>query len=174
MNNFTRRATVEINRELARMGKEWNQQLAGDDINHLLKQLYLAIESALRDAAYYRALAAIAPDRLAENLFEEFAKDERGHAYQFRQAYERLTGETYTAEQNYDIDIPEDEYESAIAKSIWEDTAQYKDYKSYYLMTNNHYLRDIFFNALHDKMYHAVRELYLLQMMDMGLSMMEL
>jgi hypothetical protein len=39
-------------------------------------------------------------------------------------------------------------------------------------MTNNPYLRDIFFNAMHDEAYHAMRELYLLHMYMENMGMM--
>ncbi|GAB6100744.1 hypothetical protein JCM16358_26230 [Halanaerocella petrolearia] len=169
MNNISRKDILAMTKELVKMKKDWNQQGSEEDLEHLLQQLYLSIESALEDAAFYKALAEIAPDQFTREMFNEFAKDEREHAYQFRRAYERLTGDTYTSEYEYEVELAEDEYEEALVRSIREDTAEYKDYKNYYLMTNNPYLRDIFFNAMHDEMYHAVRELYLLQMMDMGL-----
>jgi hypothetical protein len=70
----------------------------------------------------------------------------------------------------YEIDLEVGDYESELEKSIVEETGDYKKYKSYYLMTKNPYLRDVFFNAMNDESQHAQRELYLLHVYGMPMT----
>jgi len=172
LNNLTQKDIIEISRELMKMKKESVQEMNGEDLSFLLQEMYLSIESELRDSAYYRALADIAPNKFASEIINEFAKDEREHAYQLQRAYERLTGRTFQSQFEYEFELEEDNYQEYLEQRILDETADYKKYKSYYLMTNNPYLRDIFFNAMHDEMQHAARELYLLHMYMENMGMM--
>lgn len=171
LNNLTQKDILEISRELMKMKKESIKEVNGEDLSFLLQEMYLAIESELRDSAYYRSLADIAPNQFAAEMINEFAKDEREHAYQLQKAYERLTGDKFISQYEYELELDADNYQEYLEKRVLDETADYKKYKSYYLMTNNPYLRDIFFNAMHDEMQHAVRELYLLHtyMENMGM-----
>jgi rubrerythrin len=152
------------------MRQENQQPLQDGGLERLVENIYLAIGDERRDAAYYRALAEAAPSQLAAEMITEFAEDEQRHAYQLRRAYERLTGRTYSPEQEeYEFNFTEEEYQEALESRIPEETEAYKRYKNYYLMTNNQYLRDIFFNALNDEAQHSIRGLYLLHMAGMGM-----
>ncbi|AGB40976.1 hypothetical protein Halha_1015 [Halobacteroides halobius DSM 5150] len=173
MNNFTNKDLFRISKRLMEIKRDraQTQRLNGDGLEHLLQEMYLSIEEQLRAAAYYRALADIAPNQFAAGMIEEFAADEREHAYQLQRAYERLTGETFVSEYEYEFDLNPDDYVEYLEERVIEETNDYKKYKSFYLMTDNNYLRDIFFNAMHDEMYHALREMYLIHraMTDMGM-----
>ncbi|MFO7818728.1 MAG: ferritin-like domain-containing protein [Halanaerobacter sp.] len=169
---MNRQERMNIRRKMLDMRKmrDRSRDLEAGEIDFLLEKIYLAIESELRDAAYYRALADIAPNQFALELIMEFADDEREHAYQLQQAYEHLTGKTFKSEYEYEFDLDPADYEEYLRKRVLDETADYKKYKSYYLMTHNPYLRDIFFNAMVDESQHAQRELYLLE--TLGMPMM--
>ncbi|TDX53251.1 ferritin family protein [Orenia marismortui] len=171
-NNLTQKDILEITRELMKMRKENVREVNGEDLSFLLQEMYLSIENELRDSAYYRALADIAPNEFAAEMINEFAKDEREHAYQLQKAYERLTGDKFLSQYEYEFELDAQDYQEYLEKRVIDETADYKKYKSYYLMTNNPYLRDIFFNAMHDEMQHAVRELYLIHMYMENMGMM--
>jgi rubrerythrin len=157
-------------RNMMDMHKDMRYEMNPEKMEHLIERIYLSIEEELRAAAYYRALAEIAPNQFAEEMILGFAKDEREHAYQLQQAYEKLTGEEYDyCIEEYEFELEAVDYEEYLEKRILEETADYKKYKDYYLMTNNPYLRDIFFNLMHDENYHAVREFYLLHMSRVGM-----
>ncbi|MFP4017056.1 MAG: hypothetical protein ACLFUI_08480, partial [Halanaerobiales bacterium] len=47
-------------------------------------------------------------------------------------------------------------------KMILSEAAEFKKYKEYYLMTNNDVLKNIFFDIMQDKAYHAIRKHYLI------------
>ncbi|MBM7555675.1 ferritin family protein [Halanaerobacter jeridensis] len=169
MNNQER---MNIRSRMLELEKRRNRShdLEGGEIDFLLERIYLAIEAELRDAAYYLALADIAPNQFAAEMISDFAQDEREHAYQLQQAYEHLTGKTFRSEYEYEFELNPADYEEYLEKRVLDETKAYQEYKSYYLMTHNPYLRDIFFNAMVDESQHAQRELYLLQ--TMGMPMM--
>lgn len=166
MNNQARK---DIRRRMLEMRKMRDRacELEGGELDFLLERIYLSIEAELRDSAYYRALAEIAPNQFAADMLVEFANDEREHAYQLQQAYEHLTDKEFRSEYEYEFDLAPGDYEEALEGRILDETADYKKYKSYYLMTHNPYLRDVFFNAMVDESYHAQRQLYLLNMVGM-------
>jgi rubrerythrin len=160
----------KIYQEMKQLQQQNKQPINRDELEHLIEKIYLSIEEELRAAAYYRALAEAAPDQFAADMLSEFANDEREHAYQLQRAYERITGDNYSPpHEEYEFELTAEDYEEALEKRVLEETADFKKYKDYYLMTNNQYLRDIFFNAMHDESYHATRELYLLHMAGMGM-----
>ena len=161
---MNRQEMMKVRKRMSEMCRERASYLENDadELEFLLERMYLAIESELRDSAYYRALAEIAPNQFAAEMITQFAEDEREHAYQLEQAYERITGKSFSSQYEYEFDLSPEDYEEALAKRILDETADYKKYKSYYLMTTNPYLRDIFFNAMVDESQHAQRELYLL------------
>lgn len=166
INEFGRKKVISIKRYASR-------ELNTGEKESLIRNIYLAIEGELEDAAYYQALADIAPNPFARGIILEFSQDEREHAYEFQQAYEALTDRTYKppGEMEYEFEI--DNYIDSLEKSVLKETNDYKKYKEYYLMTNNPVLRDIFFNAMHDEDYHATRELYLIHMEMMRGMMMD-
>ncbi len=150
--------------EMMMLRRRMQEELTREEMDELIQNIYLSIEAELRDSAYYRALARIAPDQFAEEMIMEFSRDEREHAFQLQQAYEALTGKTFypPEEGEYNFDI--NNFNDALETRIYDETADYKKYKKYYLMTNNRMLRDIFFNAMIDESYHALREFYLLHL----------
>ncbi|MGM0369923.1 MAG: ferritin family protein [Bacillota bacterium] len=169
---MNRQDMMEMQKRMSEMRKERSKRLEvdGEELEFLLEKIYLAIESELRDSAYYRALADIAPNQFAAEIITEFANDEREHAYQLEQAYQRITGNNFSSQYEYEFELEAGDYESELEKSIVEETGDYKKYKSYYLMTKNPYLRDVFFNAMHDEAQHAQRELYLLHVYGMPMT----
>jgi rubrerythrin len=157
--------------EIMQIRKDTNRQLTKAEMDQLIRNIYLSIEEELEASAYYRALSEIAPDRLAAEMIREFSQDEREHAYALQQAYEALTGRNYSLpELEYEFEI--DNYLEALEERVLAQTADFKKYKEYYLMTSNQFLRDIFFDAMHDEAYHAIRELYLIHMEMMRRMMM--
>jgi rubrerythrin len=169
---MNREDMMEMKKRMSEMRKERAKRLevGGEELEFLLEKIYLAIEAELRDSAYYRALADIAPNQFAAEIITEFANDEREHAYQLEQAYQRITGNSFSSQYEYEFDLEVGDYESELEKSIVEETGDYKKYKSYYLMTKNPYLRDVFFNAMNDESQHAQRELYLLHVYGMPMT----
>ncbi|OCL26262.1 rubrerythrin family protein [Orenia metallireducens] len=152
MNKLTKKDMLDIAREMMNMKREWHENPNNEDLSFLIQQIYLSIENELEAAAYYKALAKIAPNQFAAEMLSEFADDERGHAYQFQKAYERLTGNPYKppTEFEFEFELEADDYEEYLESRILDETADFKKYKNFYLMTNNPYLRDIFFDAMHD------------------------
>ncbi len=165
MMELTKKEMLEVARELMNMKREWNQSPEKENLSFLIQQIYLAIGDELESAAYYKDLAEIAPDQFTADMFMDFSDNDRSHAYQLQQAYERLTGRDYmpARELEFKFELTEDDYIEALKSRILEETENMQDYKSYYLMTSNPYLRDIFFNSMNDDAYHAMRLLYLLQ-----------
>ena len=158
----------ELNKhEMIQLRRNTQGELNRDEMNELIQNIYLSIEAELRDSAYYRALAGIAPDQFSEEMIMEFSRDEREHAYQLQQAYEALTGKTFSSPGEHEYEFEIEDYAEALRTRILDETADFKKYKGYYLMTENNTLRDIFFNTMHDEAYHAMRELYLLNQTSM-------
>lgn len=141
-----------------------SRELGREERDQLVKNIYLSIEEELQASAYYRALANIAPDRFAANIIMEFSHNEREHAYMFQQVYKALTGREYSPPGEMETEVEIDDYLDALEERVLEQTSDFRKYKEYYLMTRNQILRDIFFDAMHDEIYHAVRELYLIHM----------
>ncbi len=165
INEFDRKQVISIKRYASR-------ELSRGEKEFLIRNIYLAIEEELKAAAYYQALADIAPNPFAGGIILEFSQDEREHAYEFQQAYKVLSDRPFTppGEMEYEFEI--ENYIESLEERVLEETNDYKKYKEYYLMTNNPVLRDIFFNAMHDEDYHATRELYLIHMEVMrGITM---
>lgn len=156
--------------QLQQLGRETNRPIEEGALEHLIENIYLSIADQLRNAAYFRAVAEIAPDQFSADILMEFAQDEREHAYQFQQAYEKLTGKNYTPPtEEYEFNLETEDYEAALEKIVLEASSDHKKYKDFYLMTHHQYLRDIFFNALIDKSYQSIRAFYLLYMAGMGM-----
>ncbi len=138
------------------------REIQREEMDTLLRNIYLGIEGELNDVEYYNELAEKAPDQFQAEMLREFARDEREHAYDLKKAYEALSGEPYAEEElgeSYSLNFIE-----SLDRRLLAETADFKKYKSYYLMTDNLILRDIFFNIMHDEAYHAMRLMYLIEL----------
>jgi rubrerythrin len=130
-----------------------------------------SIADEYSDAAYYNAMAKIAPDYEARDIILAIAADEERHAKELTAAYESLFGCRYKKPSLADPIVRK--YKQALEKAFNEEMNAYRKYKEYYLCSGNQRLRDLWFDLMHDENRHASYMLYLMNkyccgMMDDG------
>ena len=121
----------------------------------LIPRLEEYIQDELQDAAYYNALAELAPTQRAKDLIIEFGMDEAKHAENFQRTYYMLTGRYYIPQPLQPIVI--EDYEDALKMRVIAETNDYEKYGKEYLMAPNKYLQDLFFNTRTVEAKHAMR-----------------
>jgi len=122
----------------------------------LISDLEQYIEDELRSSAYYNKLAEKAPNNYAKSILQDFSKDEKGHAENFKQAYYYLTGKTYISDNP--VSSPEiNNYDNALKMMMISETKDYKKYGEHYLSASTKYLKDLFFGVKVVEALHAMR-----------------
>lgn len=128
----------------------------------LQKQIVQATMSAIKGEAsaieFYTRLEAIAPTAFAKEQVHHALQDEKVHLKLFEDLYKNLTGSkpTYTIKKTSFKN-----FQDGLKKAYQEELDAYEAYRNAYLLTNNQYIRDVFFHAMTDEIEHATRFSYL-------------
>lgn len=130
-----------------------NDKLMADLENYIANEFY--------DSLYYKALAEKAESSMAREVLMEFSNDEKCHGEDLKQAYQKLTGRTYTPGEISSPDIPG--FEEALRLRMAAETRDYRKYGEQYLKASDKYLKHLFFMLKMGEAIHAMRIPILIQ-----------
>ena len=148
--------------EIIRLRRDIQHQLSAEELDNLIREIYLSIARELRAHTDYLSLSNLAPDSFSSELFIQFSHDQSELAEQLQFVYQSLTGKLYAPPGEQEAESKLENYREALENRILEETSNYQKYINYYQLTGNPWLKDIFFNSLQLKSYHIIRELYFL------------
>lgn len=110
------------------------------------------IEAEMNYNVLYRAMAELAPTKQEQQVFLEFAENERSQAQAFQEIYESITGQSYDPfVYPAEMDQP---YQFALRRLLLNEHNRFQEYHSQFIRTDNNALKKACYQAGRNKAEH--------------------
>lgn len=111
-------------------------------------------------AAFYGELLALVDDLTAASYLQHAMEDEQKHYRMLGDLYQRLTGQTYTAEPEK---VEYSDLQDGLQKAMDAEYEAFEEYRRTYLAYPDEWIRQIYFELMTDELEHVTRFNYILQ-----------
>lgn len=127
------------------------------DYDRFINQLTASIKGQREAISFYRGLLQLAPSEFARNQVQFALSDEQRHNQILTNLYVHLTG--HQPSVNPQPKIPSN-FLNGLTQALNDELEAADTYKQMYLNANQVWIRDIFFDIMHDEHEHATRFAY--------------